>query len=109
MRLPGIALVSLAVLLGGAQLAGCASEPGQRATGQVLDDSVVTGKVKTAIARDASLSAAKDINVTTYRGVVQLSGFVESEQTSRRAEEIAKGVEGVRSVENALRVNPPRG
>jgi osmotically-inducible protein OsmY len=108
MRLSSIAFVSVVAVFGGAQLAGCASESGQRATGQVLDDSVVTGKVKTAIARDASLGAAKDINVTTYRGTVQLSGFVESEQTSRRSEEIAKGVEGVRSVQNDLRVNPPR-
>jgi hyperosmotically inducible protein len=73
----------------------------------VIDDSALTARVKTAIARDASLGAAKDINVNTYRGVVQLSGFVESEDVARRAVAIAKEVEAVRSVENALRVKPP--
>lgn len=106
MRLSSIAFVSLIAVFGGAQLAGCASSPGSRATGQVLDDGALTARVKTAIARDASLGTAKDVNVTTYRGVVQLSGFVESEDVARRAEEIAKGVEGVQSVKNDLRVNP---
>ena len=108
MRVSSIVFVSAVSILGAAQLTGCAADRGQRATGQVFDDSVVTGKVKTAIARDASLGAAKDINVTTYRGVVQLSGFVESQDVARRAEDIAKGVEGVQSVKNDLRVNPPR-
>lgn len=76
MRLSSIAFVSLIAVFGGAQLAGCASSPGSRATGQVLDDGALTARVKTAIARDASLGTAKDVNVTTYRGVVQLSGFV---------------------------------
>lgn len=108
MQVSSIVFVSVLSIFGAAQLAGCAADGGQRATGQVLDDGVVTGKVKTAIARDASLGAAKDINVTTYRGVVQLSGFVESQDVVRRAEDIAKGVEGVQSVKNDLRVNPPR-
>jgi hyperosmotically inducible protein len=47
------------------------------------------------------------VNVTTYRGVVQLSGFVESEEAKRRAEEAANDVEGVREVKNDLRVAPP--
>ena len=108
MRVPSIVSVSLPAAFGSAQLGGCASNSGQRATGQVFDDSVVTTKVKTAIARDASLGAAKDINVTTYRGVVQLSGFVESDQVAQRAAQIAQTVEGVRSVDNALKVNPKR-
>ena len=106
MRISSIAFVSLIAVFGGTQLASCASDSGSRATGQVLDDGALTARVKTAIARDASLGAAKDVNVTTYRGVVQLSGFVESAEVSRRAEEIAKGVQGVQSVKNDLRVNP---
>jgi hyperosmotically inducible periplasmic protein len=106
MRISSIAFVSLIAAFGGAQLAGCASDSGSRATGQVLDDGALTARVKTAIARDASLGAAKDVNVTTYRGVVQLSGFVESEDVARRAEEIARSVQGVQSVKNDLRVNP---
>ncbi len=108
MRISSIVFVSTLAVFGGAQLAGCASDQGQRATGQVLDDSVLTAKVKTAIAQDASLAAAKDVNVTTYRGVVQLSGFVETQDVARRAEAIAKEVEGVQSVKNDLRVNPSR-
>jgi osmotically-inducible protein OsmY len=100
--------VSMVAAFGGMQLAGCASEPGQRATGQVFDDSVITGKVKTALAQDASLGTAMNVNVSTYRGVVQLSGFVESQQVASRAAQIAQGVEGVQSVRNDLRVNPPR-
>jgi osmotically-inducible protein OsmY len=106
MRISSIVFVSALAVFGGMQLAGCAADRGQRATGQVLDDSVVTAKVKAEIARDESLGAAKDINVTTYRGVVQLSGFVESDQISQRAEQIARGVEGVASVDNDLKVNP---
>lgn len=106
MRPLNIMLVSLVALLGGMQLAGCAAAPEQRATGQVLDDSVLTAKVKNAIISDSGFADAMDVNVNTFRGVVQLSGFVESEELARRAEEIAKGVEGVRSVHNNLIPTP---
>jgi osmotically-inducible protein OsmY len=89
-------------------LSGCASSPDQRATGQVIDDSSLTARVKTAIARDTSIGNAMNVNVTTYRGVVQLAGFVESEEAARRAAEVAREVAGVHSVQNDLRVNPPR-
>lgn len=100
--------VAVLAMLGAVQLAGCASAPGQRATGQVIDDSALTARVKTEIAQDASLGTAANVNVNTYRGVVQLSGFVESEEAKRRAESIATGVQGVQSVKNDLQVNPKR-
>ena len=108
MRASTLVFVSVITALGGLQLAGCASQPGQRTAGQVLDDSVITARVKTALAQDASLGTAMNVNVDTYRGVVQLAGFVESEQIAQRAEKITQSVPGVHSVQNDLRVNPPR-
>jgi osmotically-inducible protein OsmY len=98
----------VAVLLAVGALSGCSSSPDQRSTGQTMDDAGLTARVKTAIAQDASFGDAWDINVNTYRGVVMLSGFVDSEDSVKRAQEIAQGVDGVQSVENALRVKPKK-
>lgn len=73
-----------------------------RSIGTTLDDSIISGKVEAAMVRDKQVSAL-DINVTTYRGVVQLSGFADSKEEAQRAVEIAKQVEGVESVKNAIR------
>jgi osmotically-inducible protein OsmY len=100
--------VALLAALAGMTVAGCSSSPTERSTGQFVDDGALTARVKTAIARDAGLGAATDVNVTTYRGVVQLSGFVENEDMSRRAVSVAQGVDGVRSVQNDLRVKAGR-
>jgi osmotically-inducible protein OsmY len=104
MTLRNVVIVSLLATLAAGQLTGCASSPDQRATGQVIDDSALTARVKTALAREAGVSEAINVNVNTYRGTVQLSGFVESGEVARRAEEIATGVDGVKSVKNDLRV-----
>ena len=85
----------------------CSSTPSSRGTGEVVSDSALTAKVKTAIARDTTIGNAMNVNVNTYRGVVQLAGFVNSEEAARRAAEVARGVQGVQSVQNDLRVNPP--
>ena len=98
-------VLALAAVLGGAQLAGCASSPSHRSAGGFVDDAAVTAKVKTALARDKDVSAL-DVSVTTYRGVVQLSGFVDSEAEARKAGEVARGVSGVRDVYNDLHVVP---
>ena len=92
-------------------LAGCASDrtaaSGQsRSAGEFTSDAALTAKVKTAIATDAGLGSAANINVNSYRGVVQLNGFVSSADQIERAAQAARGVEGVASVENNLRVNP---
>ena len=83
--------------------AGCASTQTQEGTGEYVDDSVVTTKVKAAILNEPSLSSA-EINVETFKGVVQLSGFVNSRADITKAVEIARGVKGVNSVKNDMRL-----
>ena len=82
---------------------GCAGGTHKRSSGQVVDDSVITTKVKAAILDDQSLKVLQ-INVETFKGVVQLSGFVDSAQSKSRAGEVATGVKGVTSVKNDLLV-----
>jgi|SRR6478609_1025080 len=72
--------------------------------GQYVDDATVTAKVKTEIASDVGVKAASNVNVETYRGVVQLSGFADSDEQASRAASAAKKVNGVRSVKNDIRV-----
>jgi osmotically-inducible protein OsmY len=87
-------------------VAACASQPGEKkeTAGQYIDDATVTAKVKTAIATDVGARAAANVNVETYRGVVQLTGFVASPEQAERAAAAAKKVEGVRSVRNDVRI-----
>lgn len=80
---------------------GCAATRTQESTGGFIDDSVITTKVKTAILKDPELKVLQ-IDVETFKGVVQLSGFVDSRQTSNRAEEVASSVNGVKGVKNSL-------
>jgi len=80
---------------------GCASTQKQESTGQYVDDSVITAKVKSAIFGDPSLKSLQ-INVKTYKGVVQLSGFVDSKQSADKAGEVAREVKDVVSVQNDL-------
>ena len=86
-----------------AALLGCASTAKQEGTGEYLDDSVITTKVKAEIFNDASLKSS-EINVETFKGVVQLSGFVNSQADINRAVEVARKVKGVTSVKNDMRV-----
>jgi osmotically-inducible protein OsmY len=81
----------------------CAATQKRESTGQYVDDSVITTKVKTAIFNEATLKTFQ-INVKTYKAVVQLSGFVDSAQSVTKAAEVARRVEGVESVENGLLV-----
>jgi osmotically-inducible protein OsmY len=82
---------------------GCASTAKQESTGEYIDDSVITNKVKAAILNDAELKVMQ-INVETFKGVVQLSGFVDSKAMTARAVEVTRGVAGVRSVKDDMRV-----
>ncbi len=82
---------------------GCASTANKEGTGEYVDDTVITTKVKTAIFRDDILKSS-EINVETFKGVVQLSGFVSSQAAITRAVEIARSVGGVTSVKNDMRV-----
>jgi hyperosmotically inducible protein len=82
---------------------GCSSTPKQEGTGEYIDDSVITTKVKAAIVDEPTLKVA-EINVETFKGVVQLSGFVSSQAAANKAVEVARGVRGVKSVKNDMRI-----
>lgn len=80
---------------------GCASTSTQSGTGEYIDDTVITTKVKTAIFAEPDMKSLQ-INVETFKGVVQLSGFVDSSLSAERAADIARDVNGVVSVKNDL-------
>jgi osmotically-inducible protein OsmY len=82
---------------------GCASTQKQEGTGEYVDDSVITSKVKAAILNEPTLSSA-EINVETFKGVVQLSGFVSSRADINKAASVARSVPGVKSVKNDMRL-----
>ena len=86
-----------------AVMLGCASTAKHEGTGEYVDDSVITTKVKAAVLNEPTLKSA-EINVETYKGVVQLSGFVSSEADIAKAASLAKGVKGVTSVKNDMRL-----
>ena len=92
---------TLLVLLVLAVIAGCASTRTQESTGQYVDDSSITAKVKADILGDSALKMF-DIGVETFKGVVQLSGFVNSAEIRSRAGVVASRVNGVKSVKNSL-------
>lgn len=95
-----LSLVLAAALTG---MVGCAATATQESTGQYMDDTAITTKVKAAIFNDATLKSA-EINVETFKGAVQLSGFVHSSVAIAHAVSVAQGVGGVRSVKNDMRV-----
>jgi osmotically-inducible protein OsmY len=82
---------------------GCSSTPTRESTGEYLDDAAITAKVKAAFVNDPTLKAT-EINVETFKGDVQLSGFVAQPQDAQHAAEVARGVKGVTSVKNDIRV-----
>jgi hypothetical protein len=92
-------LLALTLLAAG----GCASTPKEEGTGEYVDDSVVTSKVKAAILEEPSLSSA-EINVETFKGIVQLSGFVKSRADISKAVEVTRKVSGVVSIRNDMRL-----
>jgi osmotically-inducible protein OsmY len=82
---------------------GCAATSTRESTGEYIDDTAITAKVKAAIFNDASLKS-NDISVETFKGRVQLSGFVDTSANIAQAGTVAKGVGGVTSVKNDLRL-----
>ncbi|RPJ47625.1 MAG: BON domain-containing protein [Betaproteobacteria bacterium] len=97
----GFATLTLAVLL--AFLLGCAGTATTEGTGEYVDDSVITAKVKAAIFDEPSLKSA-EINVETFKGTVQLTGFVTSQANINKAVAVARSVKGVTSVRNDMRL-----
>src|SRR5512133_4282777 len=95
------AIATAGLLLAGAPVLSCSSTRTPESTGEYVDDSAITTKVKAAILEDPALKTFQ-ISVKTYKGVVQLSGFVDSRDTVGRAGEVAGKVSGVREVKNDL-------
>ena len=86
-----------------AVLVGCASTPSQEGTGEYFDDSWITTKIKAAMFNESTLKSA-EINVETFKGEVQLSGFVSSAEDINKGLELARSTKGVKSVRNDMRV-----
>ncbi len=99
------ACLPLLLLAAGAALwaGGCAGTPTRESTGEYIDDTALTAKVKTALIRDSTVKA-RQVDVTSFKGVVQLSGFVDTVEQKDRAGQIAVGIAGVREVRNNILV-----
>ena len=96
-----IVIHCLVLLMLIATFVACASTPTRESTGEYVDDSVITTKVKSLLAEDDFLKSFQ-ISVETYQGTVQLSGFVNSQQAVDKAGQIAMSVKGVKSLKNNL-------
>jgi hyperosmotically inducible protein len=97
-----VAALAAVMLAGGV---ACAPTATRESPGEYVDDSAVTARVKTALIQEPGVKAGA-INVETYRGVVSLSGFVDSEDMARKAVTAAQKVGGVRSVKNDMQLKP---
>lgn len=86
-----------------ASMLGCASSPKQEGVGEYVDDTVITTKTKAAIFNEPTLKSA-EINVETFKGVVQLSGFVSSQEEINKAVAVTRAVGGVTAVRNDMRL-----
>jgi len=96
-------LRALGVALVAAALAACAGSPTKESTGELFDDTVITTKVKSKLIGDKEVSAL-DVQVETFKGTVQLSGFVGTDRERQRAAELARAVDGVKEVRNDLQL-----
>ena len=103
MKKRNIVIHCLVLLMLIATFAACSSTRTHESTGEYVDDSVITTKIKSLLASDDFLKSF-EISVETYKGIVQLSGFVDSQKAVEKAGEVARGVQGVKSVKNSLNV-----
>lgn len=95
-----VALCALLLALG-----GCASSGSGKSAGEYIDDATISTRVKARLIEDDKVKA-REVTVETYRGVVQLSGFVSSAAEATRAVESARSVPGVVAVRNDIRIKP---
>jgi osmotically-inducible protein OsmY len=103
MKHAGKLLSALFVAVSLVSVVGCAGTPQKEGTGEYIDDTAITTKVKAAIFNEPTLKSA-EINVETFKGVVQLSGFVNSRADIDKAAAVARGVSGVKSVKSDMRL-----
>ena len=100
-KFAGLILVASLAALPISMMTGCAVTSGRESAGEYVDDKTMSTKIKTALARDPEVKAHQ-VNVTTFRGSVQLAGFVDSQAQKDRATEIIKNMEGVKELHNDL-------
>jgi hyperosmotically inducible periplasmic protein len=100
-RLVTILCVCVTPVVAGLFTAGCAGDRYHESTGETIDDSAITVRVKSALGGDPQYKY-DDVHVTTFKGTVQLSGFVSSNDAKNRAGDLAKNVEGVKQVDNSI-------
>jgi hyperosmotically inducible protein len=107
MKLSLRSLTSLTILAGGLAVAqlntGCAGTATKESTGEYIDDATISTKVKAALVKDPVVKAA-DVKVETFKGTVQLSGFVDNNEQKTQAERVAASVTGVQSVQNRIQL-----
>jgi hyperosmotically inducible protein len=103
MKHAGKLLSALFVAVSLVSVVGCASGPQKEGTGEYIDDTAITTKVKSAVFNEPTLKSA-EINVETFKGVVQLSGFVKTQAEIDKATAVTRGVSGVKSVKNDIRL-----
>lgn len=84
-------------------LSACSTDPTRCKVRVAIEDTAITAKVKAALAGDPDVKG-RDVNLETFRGTVQLRGFVESPESARRAADLARRVDGIRDVQNAISV-----
>lgn len=96
-----LATILMSLMLIG--IAGCASTTKSEGTGEYMDDTFITTKVKAAILNEPTLKS-REINVESFKGIVQLSGFVTSQHDVDKAIEVTRNVNGVKSVKNDMRI-----
>ncbi len=101
MKKSNIVIHFLVILMLIATLAACTATRTQSSAGEYVDDSVITTKVKSLLAQDDFLKSFQ-ISVESFKGTVQLSGFVNSQKAVDKAGEIARSVKGVQSIKNDL-------
>lgn len=96
-----ISVIFLALVF--ASVLGCAGGPQKESTGEYVSDSWITTKVKAALLDDQQVKST-EVNVETFKGAVQLSGFVSSNEAMNQAVYVARGIQGVTSVKNDMRI-----
>jgi hyperosmotically inducible periplasmic protein len=106
-KFSSVKVLGLALCLGGLPLVtmttGCAGDRYHQSTGEAIDDKGISMRVKSALSNDAEYKY-EGVQVTTFKGTVQLSGFVDTSAQKSRASDLAKGVEGVKDLENNITV-----
>lgn len=102
-NLKTLALIALLAPVVAVVTPGCAGSATRQSTGQYIDDATITTKVKAAFASD-DVVRARDVQVETFKGRVQLSGFVDNSEQKDRAERIARTVNGVQDVTNNITI-----